>query len=252
MRIKYIVPFPFESEALALRGQQIRGDLLADTTEVVCAPTRGNGIGAGSHYDATLYDMYVTEAGLAAEDEGFDAVIMDTVSDSGMKTLRSRLTIPVIGPGLVSYAAAMILGKRFSIITYLPEYEFLNRKTVEEYHLEGRCASFRAAGFEPDFENLLGEDPVESFELFVEAGRLAIEEDGADILLLGSTTMHQAGDYMAERLPAPVVNPGPLAIKFTEMVVQLGLSHSKVLNPSPAVPQDDKWFSLASIDPVGS
>ena len=44
-------------------------------------------------------DAYVIEAGLSAEDEGFDALIMDTVSDSGIYALRSRLSIPVIGPG---------------------------------------------------------------------------------------------------------------------------------------------------------
>jgi Asp/Glu/hydantoin racemase len=46
-----------------------------------------------------------------------------------------------------------------------------------------------------------------------EAGRKAIEEDGADVLLLGSTTMHQAHAYLAERLPVPVINPGPLVPK---------------------------------------
>ena len=62
----------------------------------------------------------------------------------------------------------------------------------------------------------------------------AIDEDGAHAILLGSTTMHQAGDYMAAHLPAPVINPGPVTIKITEAIVQLGLSHSKVLYPSPS------------------
>jgi allantoin racemase len=43
-----------------------------------------------------------------------------------------------------------------------------------------------------------------------------------------------------------VINPGPVAIKLTEAIVQLGLSHSKVAFPSPASIIDDRFFSLAS------
>ena len=70
-----------------------------------------------SYYEAVVFDVYVVEAGLRAQEEGYDAVIMDTVSDSGLYALGSRLDIPVLGPGLVSYAVAIMLGKRFSIIT---------------------------------------------------------------------------------------------------------------------------------------
>jgi allantoin racemase len=67
------------------------------------------------------------------------------------------------------------------------------------------------------------------------------------VILLGSTTMHQAGDYMSAHLPAPVVNPGPVAIKLTEAIVQLGLTHSKVDFPSPSSIIDDRFFSLAGV-----
>jgi len=84
-------------------------------------------------------------------------------------------------------------------------------------------------------------------KLTAEAQR-AIDEDGADVILLGSTTMHQAGDYMAANLPCPVINPGPVGIKIVETLVQLGLRHSKVAFPSPPLVQDEKWFSLIGVD----
>ena len=77
----------------------------------------------------------------------------------------------------------------------------------------------------------------------------AIDEDGADVILLGSTTMHEAGAYMSEHLAAPVINPGPVAIKMAEAIVELGLSHSKVAFPTPLTLQDEKlFFSLESAD----
>ena len=124
MRIKYIVPFPFGASGLAKRAGQIPLAHLSPGTEVTCVAVRNSTDAGGSYYDTMLFDMYVTEAGLTAEDEGYNAVIMDTMTDSGLNALRARLTIPVIGPGLVAYTIAMILGKRFSIITMTDSMKF--------------------------------------------------------------------------------------------------------------------------------
>ena len=245
MRIKFIVPFPFDQEGIANRAAQIPGELLGPETEVECVPVRHSGTLLDSHYEALVFDMYIAEAGLRAEQEGYDAVIMDTVSDSGLATLRSRLTIPVIGPGLVSYAVAIMLGKRFSIITMWDRWRHLYEKNMDTYHLWDKCASIRAVNIPPDVEALFAGKEEEMFQKLTDEAQKAIDEDGAGVILLGSTTMHQAGDYMAAHLPAPVINPGPVAIKLTEAIVQLGLTHSKVDYASPSTIIDDRFFSLA-------
>lgn len=244
MRIKYIIPFPFDAEGLASRAAQIPRELLDPHTEVECVGVRNSGTVADSYYDDLVFDMYIAEAGLRAEDEGYDAVIMDTVSDSGMYALRSRLTIPVIGPGLVSYAVGILLGKRFSIVTMWDKWTHLYEKNLALYDLKQKCASVRSVNIPPDPEALFAGKEEEMFRRLTDEAQKAIDEDGADVILLGSTTMHQAGDYMAAHLPAPVVNPGPVGIKIAEMLVQFGLSHSKVAFPSPSSNIDDRFFSL--------
>ena len=245
MRIKFIIPFPFDDEGIANRAAQIPDEILGPDTEVECVPVRNSATLVDSYYEDLVFDMYIAEAGLRAEEEGYDAVVMDTVSDSGLWALRSRLTIPVIGPGLVSYAVAIMLGKRFSIITMWDKWTHLYEKNFALYDLRNKCASVRAVNIPPDVEALFAGKEQEMFERLTEEGRRAIEEDGADVLLLGSTTMHQAGAYMAANLPAPVVNPGPVAIAMAEMFVRLGLSHSKVAFPAPSSNIDDRFFSLA-------
>ena len=245
MRIKYIIPFPFDDEGVANRAAQIPTELLGRDTEVECVPVRNSATLVDCYYEDLVFDMYIAEAGLRAEEEGYDAVIMDTVSDSGMYALRSRLSIPVIGPGLVSYAVGIILGRRFSIVTMWDKWTHLYEKNLAIYGLAHKCASVRAVNIPPDVEALFTGKEQEMFEKLTEEGRKAIEEDGADVILLGSTTMHQAGDYMSAHLPAPVINPGPVAIKLTESFVQLGLMHSKVAFPSPSTIIDDRFFSLA-------
>jgi len=51
--------------------------------------------------------------------------------------------------------------------------------------------------------------------------------------------MHEAHAYLAERLPVPVVNPGPLTYKLAETVLGLGLSHSRGAYPTTLAPRRD-------------
>jgi allantoin racemase len=245
VRIKFIIPFPFDEEGVANRAAQIPRDLLGPDTDVECVPVRNSATLVDCYYEDLVFEMYITEAGLRAQEEGYDAVVMDTVSDSGLYALRSRLSIPVMGPGLVSYAVAIMLGKRFSIVTMWDKWRHLYEKNLDIYHLWEKCASIRAVNIPPDVEALFTGKEDEMFRTLTGEAQKAIDEDGADVILLGSTTMHQAGDYMAEHLPVPVINPGPVAIKLTESLVELGLSHSKVAFPSPSSVIDDRFFSLA-------
>jgi allantoin racemase len=247
LKIKYIIPFALGDDGLARRAAQVPTEALDSETIVDCVCVRSHPAGLDSHYDASIVDMYVAEAGLSAEDEGYDAVLMDTVSDSALRTLRSRLTIPVIGPGLAAYAVAIMLGRRFSVITYVEEHRFFFEDTLDAYDLRSHCASVRAAGIEPDFDGLLGAGRDAKLARLAEVADQAIREDRAEVLLLGSTTMHEAGQYLSENVAAPVVNPGPVAIKITESLVKLGLAHSKVAYPGPVEARDWMWHSLEGL-----
>ncbi|MCH8167914.1 MAG: hydrogenase expression protein HupH, partial [Proteobacteria bacterium] len=79
----------------------------------------------------------------------------------------------------------------------------------------------------------------EVFPLLLECALACIEQDRAEVILLGSTTMHQAHAYLAERLAVPVINPGPLSYKLAEAVLGLGLSHSRKAYPASPAPRHD-------------
>ncbi len=248
MRIKYIVPFPVGEKGIANRAAQIPTEILGPETTVQCVPVRDGPAAGQRYYGSLISEMYVTEAGLRAEEEGYDAVVIDTVSDAGLYPLRTRLTIPVIGPGLVSYAVAIMLGKKFSIITMWDRWRSLYEKNLDTYHLWEKCASIRSVDVPPDIESLFEGKEDELLPKIAGEAQKALEEDGADVILLGSTTMHQAGEYLTRHLDAPVINPGPVAIKIAETLLQLGLTHSKVAFPTPDVIQDETFFSLAGAD----
>ncbi len=191
-----------------------------------------------SYHDMLLMDWTVFQEGVTAEDEGYDAVLIDTVSDSGVAALRSRLSIPVIGPGAAAFGAAMLLGKRFTVLTMWPQWFPLYEKTLTEYGLWDRVASLRSIETRPDVADLLaGKEEVIFAKLKAEA-EAAIAADGADVIVLGSTTMHQSAAYLAKHLAVPVINPGLIAYKQLEVLLELGLTHSKKAYPAPEVGKD--------------
>ena len=237
-RVKVIVPIPMDAAGVANRASQLSGDMIGDGFEVEFVAVSWGAALGDSYYDTMLMDMSVFEAGLQAEEEGFDAVCIDTVSDSGMYTLRSRLSIPVIGPGQAALHAACMLGHKFSVITMWDEWFHLYRKILSEYKLEARCASLRSIQTRPDLQELLeGKEEVIFKKLEAESLK-AIEEDGADVIVLGSTTMHQSHGYLSGVLPVPVINPGQISYKLCEVFLELGLSHSKTAFPAPEMPND--------------
>jgi allantoin racemase len=235
-KVLVLVPFAFDESGLANRRAQQRSVDLGPDIEFDFRPVKAGPALYDSHHDWLLADVSMYEAGMTAQEDGYDAVCIDTMSDSGVNALRSVLDIPVIGPGRTSYLTALMLGSRFSVLTQWDPWKGIYVKGLREYGLEDKCASIRSIDVPPDVENLLGGKEEEVFPKLVEAG-LQCLEDGAEVVCLGSTTMHQAHAHLAEHLPVPVINPGPLTYKLAETLLGLRLTQSRKAYPRPHVPK---------------
>jgi allantoin racemase len=236
-KVLVIVPFAFGEEGLGNRQAQMNDvrlapDLVVDFRGVKAGPALYD-----SYHDWALADIAMFEAGMTAQDEGYAAVCIDTMSDSGVNALRSVLDIPVIGPGRASYLTALMLGSTFSVLTQWDGWIGLYKKGLQEMGLADRCVSIRSINTMPDPENLLGGKEEVVFPKLRDMGLRCIEEDGAEVICIGSTTMHQAVPYLRENLPVPVINPGPLSYKLAEMMLGLGLTHSRKAYRRPDVPK---------------
>lgn len=246
-RIRMIVPVPLPAPALEGFAAQLPAGLVRDEIAIEFTGTRAGTSSLDSYFEATMADAFCLEAGLRAEAEGYAAVCLNTVSDSGLDALRSRLSIPVVGPGRASFFLAADLARRFSVVTMWPQWHWIYRKLANETGLGARLASVRDIGTRPDTRELLAGKEDIVFDKLERECRRAIDEDGAEAIILGSTTMHQSHRYLAERLEVPVLNPGLVAFKLCETLLDLGLSHSKRSYPSPEAPQDNV---LACVPPV--
>ena len=208
-RVKIIVPIPMDEAGVANRASQLPADSIREGYAVEFVAVDWGAALGDSYYDTMLMDMSVFEAGLKAEEEGYDAVCIDTVSDSGLYALRSRLSIPVFGPGQAALHAACMLGHKFSVITMWDEWFHLYKKILGEYKLEQRCASLRSIKTRPDLQELLEGKEEVIFKKLEQESLRAIEDDGADVIVLGSTTMHQSHGYLERRLARAGHQPGP-------------------------------------------
>ena len=148
----------------------------------------------------------------------------------GRRLIATRRPLVQIG------RSALMLGSKFSVLTQWDGWIPLYKKGCQEYGLSAFLASIRSINVPPDVSNLLGGKEEVVFPKLRDAGLQCIE-DGAEVICLGSTTMHQSHAYLTENLPVPVINPGPLTYKLAEAMLGLGLTHSRKAYPKPNVPK---------------
>lgn len=245
-KILVLVPVPVDRDGLVRRQAQLAEANLGSGAEFEFRAVRFGPAYFDSHHDLLLADVALTAAGAGAQAEGFDAVCVDTMSDSAVKVLRSLLDIPVIGPGKISFLTALMVGDRFSVLTLWQPWAFGYEEMLREMGIADRCVSIRwPQGVEPDLEMLLEEKEPSVLPKLLQAAEECVR-DGADVLCLGSTTMHAAHSYLTARLGVPVINPGPLSYKMIELMLALGLRHSRSAHPRPAQPQLEVIAAMAA------
>lgn len=142
-RVCVLVPFALDERGLANRRAQADSVALGPDLSFEYKPVKAGPAWIDSYHDYLLIDFAMFEAGLEAGDEGYDALCIDTMSDSGANALRSMLDIPVVTPGKASYLTALMLGRKFSVITLWDSWIPVTTKAVQEYGLVDHLASVR-------------------------------------------------------------------------------------------------------------
>lgn len=243
-KVLVIVPFPMTEEQLGFRQEQQASLDFGPDIQFDYRPVRAAGGNLVSPYDWTIGDLVVLEAGLSAQEDGYDAVCIDTVSDSGMAALRTILDIPVIGPGRAMFLMAMLLGDKFGVLAMWDRWSGLYKKTIEELGIGHKFVGVHSIDATVDNRNLLSGKEEETFGLLEEGCWTLINERGADVICLGSTSMHQSHLYLRDKIPVPIINPGPVSYKLAEAVLGLGLAQSRQYYKPPIVRVDDRLRAM--------
>ncbi|MBS7644760.1 MAG: AroM family protein [Candidatus Bathyarchaeia archaeon] len=227
MRIKVIIPNSSQEFRDEQAEHRRRVAMEGTSVDVVCLP-RGP-VSLESSTDEAYAAPYILDEVKKAEKEGYDAVTIDCAGDPVLRAAREVSNIPVMSGGEASRLLALALGDRFSVITVLSNTVDVIRSNIIASQLQGRLASVRSA----EIPVLELKDQERAKASILREARKAIEEDGADVIVLGCTGMAKLAKEIQEELGVPVVEPATAAIKLAEIFIQMGLSHSKISFKTP-------------------
>jgi allantoin racemase len=113
----------------------------------------------------------------------------------------------------------------------------LVERNAMECRMTGGLASIRVIEV-PVLE--LRKDLDKTVSILADEGRKAVEEDGAQVVILGCTGMTGMAAKVSERSGITVIDPLPAAVKMAESLVRLGLSHSRLAYMRP--PEKDRYL----------
>jgi allantoin racemase len=232
-KVKVIVPVctSMWNEAIeTLMEEQKEPETRLDVEDLGCGPDS-----LEFAYDRAFSELPTVQAAEKAEREGYDGVIIYCFAEPGLEAAREALSIPVFGLCGPSIHVASLLGTRFTVVLAGSERMFDSKKRVvrsliDRYGLARQCASIRSLRI-PVLE--LEKQGEEKLRKLLAEGRVAVDEDHADVLVLGCGGILKIGRDAAQAVGVPVIIPAIAALKMCETTIRMGIAHSKRRFPRP-------------------
>lgn len=238
MRIKVINPdYGMSAETLHSREEMLSSIARPDTIISMDCLTAAH-VSIDSALDVVVAAAEIVQRAVQAEKEGYDAVVLYCLSDPALTACREAVRIPVLGGGQTAILVAAGLGYNFSLLINsdrrCPEKaEFVRSTGVDP----SRLASVRSIDIPPQASR---QDKKKTIQRLTAAGEKCVQEDGAQVLVLGCLSFAGMGPAVSAVLKVPVVDPAFTAINMAELLHMQKLSHSKMAYPDPP-PADRSW-----------
>lgn len=179
----------------------------------------------------------VALAAIEAERDGVDAIVIESMGDTGLFESREAVSIPVVGLLDSTVRVAQMLGRKFGLITAGKWHGYALERIMKSY---GICSQF--VGFEPlnlqpftDFE-----DTNTTLSRSIVSGIDQLIDKDADTILFGGSYFIGKEKNLSKLLADEkykdlvVIDPLPLAIRFARMLVDAKLSQSKRIYATPS------------------
>jgi len=153
-----------------------------------------------------------------------DGIMMDCFQDPGIHAARELLDVPVLGPAETSMHIASLLAPKFSVVSVLKNSGPIIELQAQQMGIRSRLAvavgiEIPVLGLEEDHEKAVNE--------IVRTAKWTIEEHGAEIVILGCTGMASLAVEIRRQLPVSLIEPATTTLKMLELLVDLGLRHSR-------------------------
>ncbi len=169
--------------------------------------------------------------------EEIDAILLGCFCDAGVPAAREITDIPVIAMEEATLSIALTLGNKFGIMT-----EQKPRVAMKELHIRRAGLTERLAAIRPLGLSVadMDENPEKTKEEGIKLAKKMVEEDGAEVLIMGCAAMAGYNDEVEAKAGVPVLDPTKTSFKVAELAADLGITHSKVGLYHPPSPKKFK------------
>jgi len=153
------------------------------------------------------------------EKKNYDAAIIGCFYDPGLlaaKEISNRIIITA--PAEASLHLAATLGYKFSIIVGREKWIPRMMENIEFYGLKDKLASFKTLGLGALEFN---KDEVFTKKKLKEKAIEAVEQDRAEVIVLGCTMQFGFYKELQEYIKVPVIDPVIASFKYAEYLVEL-------------------------------
>jgi allantoin racemase len=155
----------------------------------------------------------------------YDAFVIACHYDPNLDAMKEITKKPVIGIGEASMKIATMLGHRFSVVTTAKHSVPIKEDLIRKYHLQDMLASVKAP--ECEFDESFEEDE------YYDLAKAAIDEDMAEVIVLGCAGLAGMDKKLQERLGVPVLDGIICALIIATGLVKCGVSTSKIRKYNP-------------------
>ncbi|MET9628864.1 aspartate/glutamate racemase family protein [Lentzea sp. NPDC006480] len=219
MIIKVVNPNTSQ-EMTALVERSAKAVAGSDTSVYAVSPAMGPA-SIESHYDEALSVPGLLTEIAAGEVSGVDGYVVACFGDPGIDAARELARGPVVGIAEAAMRTAAYLGRGFTVVTTLSRTRGRARDLAERYGMRGLCLGVHACEI-PVLE--LGDSALSAV---TSACARAVEEDGADAVVLGCAGMTDWAAPIAEAIGVPVVDGVQAAVLTVQALVEQGLRTGK-------------------------
>jgi allantoin racemase len=153
-----------------------------------------------------------------------DAFVLACFSDPGVVDARAHCNKPVIGLGEAGMRAAMARGERVGVIAIARVAIPRHLRYWDALGVLNRVAAERPL----DLPVHLSGDTAQALEPMIAAARLLVDEDGADVVLLGCAGMADLRKSLESAVGVPVIDPCEAAAVLSSRLARARRDRSTV------------------------
>jgi allantoin racemase len=230
-------------------GSELRAEAAPGTRVDVCSlPGEGPQHLEWNALEAVVAGPTMGVIRWAAEGGCYDAAVIGCFYDPFLRGARELSgEMAVTAPAEACLHVASTTGERVSILVgrrkWIPEMH----ENVVKYGFRERLASFRVLGMSvDDFQA----DPERTQQRIIEEAEAAVEQDGADTIILGCTIEFGFYRQVQQKIGVPVIDAITAPLRYAEFLATLGADHawrtSRVGGYDPVPARELAWIPAVS------